>query len=492
MRKSTSVITLVIAVILFTVAYALFPIFQSFITSNVALLTFLGVLVAIFSLLYSMLSQPTKPAGKRRAKKPTQELDQLKESQSPISMKHILVVIILLCILIGIVAYQEGNHIDTLIKTERISETSPPTTSPPTTSPPATSPPARPTWSDIAFEKRVINRKDHDTFEWAIFPGLTGDGKILVRGQITIGWIGGKYRISLRKSRPIVLDSILAWGSTRTEWMNITEDGENTIIELSFVSTMPSPFYLQFERLNEVQSFNEVYYVDWDFSTESNYIYTTFVIPEGHELLYTSFREGTMYYAADDRTVVRFEAVDPGNNGACGVVFSEKGLRLNNEAEEYFQIGEYVKAKKRYEDALAFYDDLTNTLDSSLEWYNSVKWYRWNDRTNQLLEMLNKCDEYQRLNSDAETKYVNASSLFGDSEYKEAKAEFEDALTLFDQLDNQDMAQECREHISACERKIKLYSGIRCIVILGVTMLIIVAVYYYRRKSNYKNTARNT
>ncbi|MBU7009121.1 MAG: hypothetical protein HXS46_00405 [Theionarchaea archaeon] len=55
----------------------------------------------------------------------TQELEQLKESQSPISMKHILVVIIIFGILIGIVAYLRDNHTD------------PPATTPPTT-PPAT------------------------------------------------------------------------------------------------------------------------------------------------------------------------------------------------------------------------------------------------------------------------------------------------------------------------------------------------------------------
>jgi hypothetical protein len=479
MRKSSGAITLAIVVILFTVTYALFPTFQSFITSNIALLTFLGVLITVFSLLYSMLSQPTIPANKRRVKEPTQELEQMEASQSSISTKRILMVIAILGIIIGIVAYQGGNHIDTLVTSKRIPKTSPPKTSPPTTSPPTTSPPTKPTWSDIAFEKRVINRKDYDTFEWAIFPRLTGDGKILVIGQITIGWNSGAYRISFRKSRPIVIDSIEAGGSARGT--NITEDGENTIIELYFVSTMPSPFYLQFERLNEVQSYNEVNYVDWNFSTESNYVYTTFVVPKGHELLYTSFREGTIYYAADDSTVVRFEAVDPGNNGACGIVFSERGLRLSNEAEEYFRIGEYAKAKQRYENALAFYNDLPDTLDRSLEWYSSIKWYKWADKADHLSEMLNKCDEYQRIKSDAETKYTEASSLFGDGKYKEAKAKFEDALTLFDQLDNQDMAQECKEHISTCERKIKLRYMIYCTMIFGVTIIIIVAIYYYQR-----------
>ena len=123
MRKSSGAIPLVIVVILFTVAYALFLTFQSFITSNIALLTFLGVLITVFSLLYSMHSQSTIPTKERRVKEPIQELKQLEESQSSISAKRILMVIAILGIIIGIIAYQGSNHIDTPVTPKPISAT---------------------------------------------------------------------------------------------------------------------------------------------------------------------------------------------------------------------------------------------------------------------------------------------------------------------------------------------------------------------------------
>jgi tetratricopeptide (TPR) repeat protein len=112
---------------------------------------------------------------------------------------------------------------------------------------------------------------------------------------------------------------------------------------------------------------------------------------------------------------------------------------LFDEGKEFFEQNEYEKALEAFEGAQKLYQ--------AQEQSEKV------DLCQQYIDMCTEVLEESQKRSEADALFQEGVSYFEQEEYGLAKEKFEGALSLYEELDDEEKVQECRDRIASCEEQ---------------------------------------
>ncbi|MBU7016241.1 MAG: hypothetical protein HXS44_01935 [Theionarchaea archaeon] len=141
---------------------------------------------------------------------------------------------------------------------------------------------------------------------------------------------------------------------------------------------------------------------------------------------------------------------------------------LFSKATGFFNFGDYEKAQDAFIEAQDLYRSMGNTEKVS-ECQDFI------DQCSQLLEK-----EAQEMK--AEGLFSEGKSLSEQQQYGEAKSKFEEALTLYEELGDDEKSQECREWITSCEEAQKPPEGGFCLGSLLLVFMVCAGISILTRR----------
>ncbi len=354
----------------------------------------------------------------------------------------------------------------------------------------------------IGHSEQAYSRAYTDC-EWTLEPKT--DGSVHVEAEITIGSTSSSYEFSFPKTAPA--DYMDAWDAETKKRIKVTEKrkGDRIHYTLKFQETKKAGFrfIVEFEQLKAVEKKDEIYYFafGWECHSDTSHA-ATVILPRTHELLHTEYIDPEKVTSRSNRVYATFaEDVPEEESFRLMVVFSEKGVQLRKEAENSFNLGLYEEAKKAYQEAVAFYLQLSllygwdmtsfieDLLSCSKECDNNLAEEKYeeavaaftnrdyttaqaffieaqnmflsagnSEKADECQDFIDQCAqllEQEKIRSEAEQLFNEGVTLFEQQQYEEAKAKFEEALAKYTELQDEEKIQECQDWISSCEKELK-------------------------------------
>jgi tetratricopeptide (TPR) repeat protein len=360
-----------------------------------------------------------------------------------------------------------------------------------------------------------LQSKTYTIYEWEIEPNLDGSAHIEI--TITLGYWSSEISHTYSNSRPVVIESIRAWETASGAAIKVetADQGDSLKIVFKFGEKKEPgyQFTVEYDRLKKVEEkYEEVFYFDMAFGGEIQHS-ATITLPVGHELLYATYLDPIEVSADANHVLVKFRKPDPEEEWfRCGVMFSKKGIQLLNNAENRFNRGQYEEAEDAYEVAIEFYSQFSelygrdkdeflaeleekvtecknlaekerierNTqiaeekFEEALAAFNNEDYRsatvlfkeaqsKYNsvsdsEKASECQNYIDKCTEYlEKIQSraNAETLLDEGIAHFRQGQYEEAKTKFQEALTIFTELNDEEKIQDCKEWIASCEEAMK-------------------------------------
>jgi tetratricopeptide (TPR) repeat protein len=127
-------------------------------------------------------------------------------------------------------------------------------------------------------------------------------------------------------------------------------------------------------------------------------------------------------------------------------VCQEKVEEQTRQADTLFDEGKTFFEQKEYEKAL-------ESFEKAQELYQAQEQSEKVDLCQQYIDMGTGFLEEMQKRSDADALFQEGISYFEQEEYALAKEKFEAALSLYEELDDDEKVQECRDRIASCEEQ---------------------------------------
>ena len=337
-------------------------------------------------------------------------------------------------------------------------------------------------------------------YEWTFEPKT--DGTVHVEVAITLGCGLPSFGFSFPED--ISLEDMQAREAKTEHPIDITENDKGEVIEyiLEFkgIKREGFEFIVEYNQSGSVAEAEEIYYFvyNWAFAYETSHT-ATVILPQNHELLDTDYLEPVKVSSKGNRLSAVFTDEVPGREPfRIKAVFSKKGVKTLEEADNLFNRGQYEEAKKAYQKTSVFYSsfpgvynrdiasllldlmDCTRECDRKLAeesfdegvaafsrgTYAEAQSY-FQEAQNLYkaagnIEKFDECQDYigqctqilqqEELRAGADELFTEGVDLYGQGQYEGAKAKFEEALAKYTELDDEEKITECQEWIATCEK----------------------------------------
>lgn len=375
----------------------------------------------------------------------------------------------------------------------------------------------------------LVYSQSQNDYEWILEPKT--DGSAHVEVEITIGAKLSSFGISVPKTTPI--KNIEAWETETGNLIDITETKEGDrvtyVLEFGKIKSKGFQFVVEYDISKAVEEvYDEVYYFPWKWESQSDSLHTaTVVLPKNHELLDTDYTEPEDVSSHQNQLHVMFaDDVSETEPFHFMVMFSQKGVQLKKDAEAYYNLGEYEKAKEVYQDALAFYllfpDALLDKMQLLSELGDRVRACEYNlteelfdkamtafnkgeyetakqffdkvedmyvsmedvEKVNECRDFMDQCTqliEEEQVRIEAETLFEEGITHFEQEQYEKAKTTFEEALAKYTELEDEQKVVKCQEWIRFCEEELKGFCMGSSLIFMAL-FSVLVSVFKSRNK----------
>jgi len=318
----------------------------------------------------------------------------------------------------------------------------------------------------------------YDFYEWTLEPRV--DGSVHVRGMITLGRASSSSYIGFPKNWPV--RNMVAWEVETGDSIEIVRTDHVSVIlyVFKFDDTKEGgfQFIVEFDGIDIVkEKEDEVYYFHWGWSGICE-CSATVILPDGHELLWTTYTNSEKVSLHKSRVSVVFTKDDPELGiFRFEVTFSKKGIDLINRGENNFVLRQFEEAKLAYQEAITFYSQFSELFDRDTDEFLA-----------ELQTRVTECDQGLMQQQEAETFFNEGITYFEQQQYSVAKMKFEEALAVFTELQDTENVQECEEWIISCEKYLEVVGFFRrYITVIGAVVIVSllgvgVAVYKVKKK----------
>ena len=297
----------------------------------------------------------------------------------------------------------------------------------------------------LAEMKQSYSAERYHIYEWTFEPHI--DGSVHVEWRVTICCEEKTFSTTWGKGRPIENVKVRDAETGESLESTLVDEGNMTKLQIELDEKGKSgyQFIVELDRLNSVREENEAYYFDFGYSGRIEHA-ITIILPQGHEFLYATLLDVEKVYTQANRVSVLFEKVSHEEEQFdVGIHFSDKGVQLLKNAENYFRDGQYSDAEENYKDAIDFYSQFP-TL------YNRNK----DEFLVELQEKISECkslaeeERIERNTQLAQEKFEEANEAFNNKDYESAKGLFTEAQSMYSSVNDSAKVSECQDYIDEC------------------------------------------
>lgn len=293
--------------------------------------------------------------------------------------------------------------------------------------------------------EQSFSAERYHRYEWIFEPNV--DGSVHIEWGVTICCEEKIFSTTWGKNR--LIKNVEARDAETGESLEatLTDEGDRIKlqIELDEKGKPEYQFIVELDRSNSVKKENGFYYFDFGYSGRIEHT-ITIVLPEGYEFLYATLLGVEEVHTRANRVSVLFEKVSHEKEQFdVGIYFSNKGGQLLEKGESDFRNGEYSDAEEAYNDAIDFYSQFSTLYDRKKDEFLA-------ELQEKATECKNRAEEQriERDTQIAEEKFEEAMTAFNSGDYESAGAVFIEAQGIYNAVNDSAKASECQDYLDKC------------------------------------------